>query len=104
MYGGCTVWGSLVPKQCYAVFPCEHILSFGRLSAFRAMWGRPPPHAPRWQMKVQCEQCGAAYSVADEKVAGRKLRQRCRKCGEPIIIDGSALEGGGANAASAAPA
>ena len=44
-------------------------------------------------MKVQCEQCGAAYSVADEKVAGRKLRQRCRKCGEPIIIDGSALDG-----------
>jgi predicted Zn finger-like uncharacterized protein len=43
-------------------------------------------------MKVQCEQCGAAYSVADEKVAGRKLRQRCRKCGESIIIDGSALE------------
>jgi predicted Zn finger-like uncharacterized protein len=47
-------------------------------------------------MKVQCEQCGAAYSVADEKVAGRKLRQRCRKCGEPIIIDGSALEGASA--------
>jgi predicted Zn finger-like uncharacterized protein len=44
-------------------------------------------------MKVQCEHCGAAYSVADEKVAGRKLRQRCRKCGESIIIDGSALEG-----------
>jgi predicted Zn finger-like uncharacterized protein len=47
-------------------------------------------------MKVQCEHCGAAYSVADEKVAGRKLRQRCRKCGESIIIDGSALEGSAA--------
>ena len=47
-------------------------------------------------MKVQCEHCGAAYSVADEKVAGRKLRQRCRKCGESIIIDGRGVEGAAA--------
>src|SRR5689334_19195104 len=54
-------------------------------------------------MKVQSEQCGAAYSVADEKVAGRKLRQRCRKCGESIIIDGSALASSGASTAAAPP-
>jgi predicted Zn finger-like uncharacterized protein len=55
-------------------------------------------------MKVQCEHCGAAYSVADEKVAGRKLRQRCRKCGESIIIDGSGVEGSAVERGSAAPA
>ena len=38
-------------------------------------------------MKVGCERCGASYSVADEKVAGRKLRLRCKKCGEGILID-----------------
>jgi predicted Zn finger-like uncharacterized protein len=42
-------------------------------------------------MKVGCQQCGAAYSVADEKVIGRKLRLRCKKCGEPIQVDGLAL-------------
>jgi predicted Zn finger-like uncharacterized protein len=39
-------------------------------------------------MKVGCQQCGATYSVADEKVAGRKLKLRCKKCGEPIQVDG----------------
>lgn len=42
-------------------------------------------------MRVQCEQCAAAYSVADEKVAGRKLKQKCRKCGAQMLIDGTAL-------------
>jgi len=42
-------------------------------------------------MKVQCDQCGAAYAVADEKVAGRKLKQKCRKCGNQMLIDGEAL-------------
>jgi predicted Zn finger-like uncharacterized protein len=42
-------------------------------------------------MKVQCDQCAAAYSVADDKVAGRKLKQKCRKCGAQMLIDGTAL-------------
>ena len=44
-------------------------------------------------MRVQCEQCAATYSVADEKVAGRKLKQKCRKCGAPMLIDGTTLGG-----------
>jgi predicted Zn finger-like uncharacterized protein len=39
-------------------------------------------------MKVGCQQCGASYSVADDKVEGRKLKLRCKRCGEPMIIDG----------------
>ncbi len=42
-------------------------------------------------MRVGCEHCGAAYSVADEKVAGRRLKLRCKKCGEPIVVDGAVL-------------
>src|SRR4029079_5003441 len=44
-------------------------------------------------MKVACQQCGTAYSVADEKVAGRRVKLRCKHCSEPMIIDGTALQG-----------
>jgi predicted Zn finger-like uncharacterized protein len=47
-------------------------------------------------MKVSCEQCGAAYAVADNKVAGRSLTLRCRKCGAPMPVDGRALIEGNA--------
>jgi predicted Zn finger-like uncharacterized protein len=42
-------------------------------------------------MKVACQQCGTAYSVADEKVAGRRVKLRCKNCSEPMIIDGTAV-------------
>jgi predicted Zn finger-like uncharacterized protein len=44
-------------------------------------------------MKVACQQCGTAYSVADEKVAGRRVKLRCKHCSEPMIIDGTTLQG-----------
>ena len=42
-------------------------------------------------MKIECNHCGAGYSVADEKVAGRRLKLRCKKCSEPIRVDGTTL-------------
>lgn len=51
-------------------------------------------------MKVACQQCGAAYSVSDDKVAGRKLRLRCKKCGEAIAVDGTEAGARSAPAAS----
>lgn len=39
-------------------------------------------------MKVQCGQCPAKYAVSDERVLGRKVRLRCRRCGAAIIVDG----------------
>ena len=39
-------------------------------------------------MKIQCNACGTGYSVADEKVEGRLLKLRCKKCSEPIEVDG----------------
>lgn len=43
-------------------------------------------------MKVQCETCAARYAIADEKVAGRALRIRCKRCSAPIEIRGDLVE------------
>ena len=42
-------------------------------------------------MKVVCEGCQAKYQVPDERVAGRKLRIKCRRCGNGIIVRGDQL-------------
>lgn len=39
-------------------------------------------------MKIVCESCGAKYSIADEKVAGRVFKIRCKKCGAAIVVRG----------------
>ncbi|MGD8859921.1 MAG: GYF domain-containing protein [Myxococcales bacterium] len=51
-------------------------------------------------MKVVCEGCQAKYQIPDERVAGRKLKIRCRKCNGAIIIRGDLL---GAQAPRAHP-
>lgn len=42
-------------------------------------------------MNVECSKCPAKYGVPDAKVRGRKVRITCKRCGAPIIIDGTAL-------------
>src|SRR5215831_9641398 len=37
-------------------------------------------------MKFLCPSCKAKYQIADEKVAGRSVRMKCRKCGYVIPI------------------
>ncbi len=37
-------------------------------------------------MKFLCENCKAKYQVADDKVAGKTVRMKCRKCGHPIEV------------------
>jgi predicted Zn finger-like uncharacterized protein len=39
-------------------------------------------------MKVVCESCQAKYQVPDERVAGKKLKIRCKRCGAIILIRG----------------
>lgn len=39
-------------------------------------------------MKFLCGNCKAKYQIADEKVSGRTLRMKCRRCGHDILIDG----------------
>lgn len=39
-------------------------------------------------MKITCQSCGAKYAIADEKVRGRTVKIRCRKCNTPIVVQG----------------
>lgn len=53
-------------------------------------------------MKFVCQNCKAKYQIDDEKVAGRQLKMKCRKCGHVIPISGMGL-GGGATAPAPRP-
>lgn len=49
-------------------------------------------------MKIVCDSCSAKYSIADEKVAGRVFKIRCKKCGAAIVVRGDQIDvGGGAS-------
>jgi len=39
-------------------------------------------------MKIVCDSCGAKYSIADEKVAGKVFKIRCKKCTSVIVVRG----------------
>ena len=39
-------------------------------------------------MKIVCDNCGAKYSIADEKVAGKVFKIRCKKCTNVIVVRG----------------
>jgi predicted Zn finger-like uncharacterized protein len=68
-------------------------------------------------VKFLCEHCKAKYQIADDKVAGRTVRMKCRKCGGAIEVRAAvtetsvamkagdvAGEGGGANGTGQRPA
>jgi predicted Zn finger-like uncharacterized protein len=40
-------------------------------------------------MKIACQSCQAKYTIADEKVLGRVVKIRCKKCGSTIVINGN---------------
>jgi predicted Zn finger-like uncharacterized protein len=44
-------------------------------------------------MKIVCESCQAKYSIADEKVAGKVFKIRCKRCSEVIIVRGDQPSG-----------
>ncbi len=52
-------------------------------------------------MKIVCDNCSAKYSIADEKVAGKVFKIRCKKCTNVIVVRGDQL---GAEEQAAAPA
>lgn len=54
-------------------------------------------------MKIVCDKCGAKYSIADEKVAGKIFKIRCKKCSSVLEVRGDqtgahALDGQSASA------
>ncbi len=44
-------------------------------------------------MKFLCGNCKAKFQIPDEKVVGRTLRMKCRRCNHDILIDGHAMPG-----------
>jgi predicted Zn finger-like uncharacterized protein len=50
-------------------------------------------------MRIECDNCGAKYTISDEKIAGKQSRSRCKKCGHMMLVDGThlATPGGGAH-------
>jgi predicted Zn finger-like uncharacterized protein len=40
-------------------------------------------------MKITCQSCQAKYTIADEKVVGKVVKIRCKKCGATIVVNGS---------------
>lgn len=37
-------------------------------------------------MKFRCDECGQRYAISDEKVRGKVLKIRCRKCNHVIVV------------------
>src|SRR3954468_15470850 len=46
-------------------------------------------------MKFICENCKAKYQIGDDKIAGRSVRMKCRRCGHLIQLSASVTEGAG---------
>ena len=54
-------------------------------------------------MKITCQTCQSKYTVSDEKVQGKTVKIKCRKCGATILVNSSGATtsaAGGADPAS----
>ena len=52
-------------------------------------------------MKITCQSCQSKYNVADEKVQGKIVKIRCRKCGATIVVNGTGGASAGTNGTTA---
>jgi predicted Zn finger-like uncharacterized protein len=56
-------------------------------------------------MKITCQSCQSKYTVSDDKVQGKTVKIKCRKCGSTIVVSSNGVTtsngagGGGADAA-----
>src|SRR5580658_10339735 len=55
-------------------------------------------------MKITCQSCQSKYNVADDKVTGKIVKIRCRKCGATIVVDGTTAAAGGNSTTSGSSA
>lgn len=46
-------------------------------------------------MKITCQSCQSKYTVSDEKVQGKTVKIKCRKCGSTILVNSSGAQAGG---------
>jgi predicted Zn finger-like uncharacterized protein len=54
-------------------------------------------------MKISCQSCQSKYNVADEKVQGKIVKIRCRKCGATIVVNATATSAAANGSAAAQP-
>ena len=56
-------------------------------------------------MKITCGSCAAKYTVSDDKVQGKTVKVKCRKCGAVIVVSstGDVQTTGGSSAGAPAP-
>jgi predicted Zn finger-like uncharacterized protein len=45
-------------------------------------------------MKITCQACMAKYTIADEKVLGKVVKIRCKKCSATIVVNGNESSAG----------
>src|SRR3954467_12986977 len=45
-------------------------------------------------MKFLCDNCKAKYQIGDDKVAGKAVRMKCRRCGHDIHVSASQVDAG----------
>ncbi|MBK8251925.1 MAG: zinc-ribbon domain-containing protein [Polyangiaceae bacterium] len=52
-------------------------------------------------MKISCQNCSSKYTVSDEKVQGKTVKLKCKKCGATILVNagGATTVASGANVA-----
>jgi len=53
-------------------------------------------------MKITCQSCQSKYTVSDEKVQGKTVKIKCRKCGATILVNSSGATTQSADAGGAA--
>lgn len=42
-------------------------------------------------MKITCQSCQSKYTVSDDKVQGKTVKIKCRKCGSTIVVNSSGV-------------
>lgn len=52
-------------------------------------------------MKFVCDNCKAKYQIGDDKVSGKTVRMKCRKCGHLILVSAAVTESSVSRAAPA---
>lgn len=64
--------------------------------AFAPLPLKPKQDTKSTPMKITCHSCAAKYTVSDEKVQGKTVKMKCRKCGATIVVGGAAQGEGAA--------
>lgn len=54
-------------------------------------------------MKITCQSCQSKYTVSDEKVQGKTVKIKCRKCGATILVSSGGVSTGSGSVSEIVP-